>query len=106
MRQLPALFVLFAVTAMATPQVPDLPKVRKGELYSAVRIKMLKTGWKPFHSPEADECSGDERCLGRPEMVSCSGTGRAFCKFLWKKGRRTVGIVTTGERAEFSGFQK
>jgi hypothetical protein len=67
---------------------------------------MLKAGWKPFHSPDADECAGDTRCEGRPEMVSCSGTGKAFCKFLWTKSGKTVGIITSGEDAAFNGIQK
>ena len=81
-----------------------LPPLKEGEDYGAVRTKMIKAGWKPFHAPDADECgSRDARCANRPEMVACAGTGLANCKFLWKKNSRTVALCTAGEtRAVFT----
>jgi hypothetical protein len=59
---------------------------------------MLKSGWEPFHSKDADDCfQGDDRCEGRPEMFSCSGTGLAYCKYLWKKNGKTTAICAIGE---------
>jgi hypothetical protein len=76
----------------------DVPSFEKGEDYGAVRAKMIKAGWKPFHAPDADTCgAGDSRCTGRPEMVACAGTGLANCKFLWKKGARMLALCTAGE---------
>ena len=91
-------FAVFAQTA-------DLPSFKKGESYTSVRRKMLKAGWKPFHSPNADECAkGDLRCENRPEMESCAGTGLGPCNFLWKRNKKTVTITTVGEnKAVYSG---
>lgn len=76
----------------------DVPSFKKGEDYGAVRTKMIKAGWVPFHASDADKCDSDDpRCTGRPEMVSCAGTGMANCKFLWKKDSRTVALCTVGE---------
>lgn len=83
----------------------DVPLFKKGEDYGAVRTKMIKAGWTPLHVTDADTCDSDDpRCIGRPEMVSCAGTGMANCKFLWKKDARTVALCTVGEgRAVFDG---
>ena len=84
----------FSVSA----QINGFPRIRKGESYKSVRVKMLKAGWKPYRSPDADKCrTGDNRCKGRPEMQSCSGTGTAACRFLWKRKAKTVVIFTVGE---------
>jgi hypothetical protein len=83
----------------------DLPRLKAGEDYGAVRTKMINAKWKPFHAHDADRCGlGDARCAKRPEMVACAGTGLANCKFLWMKGSRTVALCTAGEtRAVFTG---
>lgn len=75
-----------------------LPHFNKHESYASIRTKMLKAGWQPFHSKDADTCmEGDSRCQGRPEMESCAGTGLADCRFLWKKDGKTIRICTIGE---------
>ncbi|MBS1796463.1 MAG: hypothetical protein JSS81_21615 [Acidobacteria bacterium] len=96
---------VLSFSAMA--QTFGLPKLKKGETYRAVRVKMLRAGWKPFHAPDADECAaGDKRCEGRPEMERCSGTGVGACRFLWKKGGKTVALLTAGENvAIYQGFR-
>jgi len=101
------LLVSLLVVSLAA-QTSSLPKFKKGENYASVRTKMLKAGWKPYHSKDADPCDrSDTRCYGRPEMVTCSGTGRAFCKFLWKKNGKIVGINTQGEDPnEFDSIDK
>lgn len=90
---------------LANP-VEKRPNFKKGESYASVRTKMIKAGWKPFHSEDADTCSaGDSRCTGRPEMQSCSGTGLANCRFLWKKDGKMTAICTVGEEnAVFDNF--
>lgn len=87
-------------------QTTGLPRIKKNENYSSVRTKMLKAGWKPYTSPDADKCSeGDKRCEGRPEMEACAGTGEANCAFLWKRKGKTVSIFTKGEDANYSGYR-
>lgn len=102
-RKFCALFLTFFVLTFAVfAQKNNLPPLKKGESYKSVRAKMIKAGWKPYHSPDADECAaGDKRCENRPEMESCSGTGLAFCSFLWKRDKKTVRIVTKGENPVF-----
>jgi hypothetical protein len=95
---------LFALVIAA--QTNGLPRFGKGESYAKVRVKMLKAGWKPFHSPDADKCyDGDERCEGRPEMQNCAGTGLAPCRFLWKRKGKTVIIFTSGENTIYNGYE-
>jgi hypothetical protein len=76
----------------------SLPTFAPKEDYSSARAKLLSAGWKPYRSKDADECFGnDERCKGRPEMLSCSGTGRALCRFTWSRSGKIAVIVTAGE---------
>lgn len=75
------------------------PRPEKKEGYESFRRKLLSAGWLPVVDREADKCgSNDVRCSGRPEMISCSGTGMAHCRFEWFKvgGGRLV-VVTSGE---------
>ena len=96
---------LLTITAVNFAQAAELPKFKKSESYTSVRAKMIKAGWKPFHSENADTCSEyDERCKGRPEMEACAGTGMANCKFLWQKNGKTVSICTVGENTAFDGI--
>lgn len=93
-------------TLPVVAQTDGLPRLRKGENYAKVRSKLLKAGWKPFHSPDAAEClDGDARCAGRPEMENCAGTGLAPCLFLWKRKGRTAVIYTIGEEANYNGYE-
>ncbi|NOT46845.1 MAG: hypothetical protein HOP17_03720 [Acidobacteria bacterium] len=107
MRNIYTLFLLLAISSPALAVQTSLPRLKKGESYATARVKMLKAGWKPFHSPDADKCmNGDKRCKGRPEMESCAGTGLGNCKFLWKRRGKTVAIFTIGENdAEYSGHE-
>lgn len=96
------LLVVFIVTFAVFAQTNGLPALKKGERYKTVRAKLIKAGWKPYHSPDADECAaGDKRCENRPEMESCSGTGLAFCSFLWQRDKKTLRVVTSGENPVF-----
>jgi len=100
------LIVLF-LTLTVFPQNYGLPRLKKGETYKSLRVRMIRAGWKPYHAPNADQCMiDDERCAGRPEMEVCAGTGNAACRFLWKRRGRTVAIITEGEfPAVYSGYE-
>ena len=110
MRRFRSFFVFALIIALAisvVAQISGLPKLKKGEAYSKVRVKMIKAGWKPFHAPDSDECvQGDSRCEGRPEMHVCAGTGLGNCEFLWKRRGKTVSIFTVGEEGgSYSGYR-
>lgn len=84
----------------ATPSKPsaNLPPALTGQQYSAARERLLASGWEPYRARDADHCErGDERCQGRPEMQSCSGSGRASCRFLWRKNGVVATVTTAGE---------
>jgi hypothetical protein len=101
-----AAFIILALFTATLAQTTGLPKIRKGETYKSVRVKMIKAGWKPYHSPDAVECSdGDERCQGRPEMEDCADTGLGNCRFLWKRKGKTVAIFTVGDNTVFDGSE-
>lgn len=99
--------IIFVLSLTVSGQNGGLPRFKKGESYQNVRFKMLKAGWKPYHSPKADECAdGDKRCENRPEMEACAGTGFAPCSFLWKRRGKTVSILTIGEdEAGYNGYK-
>lgn len=82
----------------------ELPKFEKGEAYKSVREKLIKAEWKPFTSPDADKCYGDdERCKDFPEMESCAGTGLGNCRYVWKKDGKTLLIFTVGDSPVYDG---
>ncbi|MCU0237861.1 MAG: hypothetical protein MUC29_00335 [Pyrinomonadaceae bacterium] len=79
-------------------QVDEFPKFKKGEEYKSVRQKLIKAGWTPFKSKEAQECVGDDdRCKDFPEMEACAGTGLGNCRYLFKKNNKTLAIFTIGD---------
>ncbi|EKF9426883.1 hypothetical protein R6I31_003700 [Vibrio cholerae] len=97
--------VLIGVAQFSYSQPSDMPKFAKHESYSSIREKMIKAGWKPYVSNDADTCfKGDSRCEGRPEMLACAGTGMANCKFAWVKQENIIAICTVGEDAVFEGI--
>ena len=75
-----------------------IPTFAAEESYSSARVKLLAANWQPFLSQQADQCSADDvRCQGRPEMESCSGTGVAACRFLWRRDGMMIAVTTAGE---------
>ena len=91
-------------TANVNKPADEMPKFAKGDPYKSVREKLIKAGWTPFKSKEAVECRGDdERCVGFPEMEACAGTGLGNCRYLWKKGGRTLAIFTIGDSPVYDG---
>lgn len=91
----------------AVAKSQKLPSFAENEPYANIRQKMLQAGWQPLHAPDADTCyKEDERCQGRPEMESCTGTGLGNCRFLWIKNGEKTGICTIGDNAIFDGVCK
>jgi hypothetical protein len=101
-----AAFIILVLFIATFAQTTGLPKIRKGETYKSIRVKMIKAGWKPAPTSEADKCSAeDSRCQGRPEMESCAGTGMANCAFRWKRKGKIVTILTVSENTIYSGYR-
>ena len=89
---------------IANKQTDELLKFKKGEAYKSIREKLIKAGWIPFKSKEADKCyEGDERCQDFPEMEACAGTGLGNCRYLWKKGDKTLAIFTISDSPIYDG---
>ncbi|EYS96041.1 hypothetical protein CF68_22535 [Cupriavidus sp. SK-4] len=108
MTRLPRIVLSLTITIAASAQAakPVLPHLTKGEKYASIRTKMFKAGWVPASTPNADPCAtGDKRCEGRTEMEACSGTGMAYCQFLWRKDGQVVSIVTAGEDPRLHNVQ-
>ena len=75
-----------------------VPPFARNESYAQVRVVLLRDGWQPVISKDADECmEGDSRCEGRPEMQTCSGSGLAMCRFGWERDGQQLMICTAGE---------
>lgn len=75
-----------------------IPPFARNESYTHVRVVLLRDGWQPVISKEADQCmEGDTRCEGRPEMQTCSGSGLAMCRFSWQRDGQQLTICTSGE---------
>ena len=75
-----------------------VPPFARNESYAQVRVVLMRDGWQPVVSKEADQCmEGDSRCEGRPEMQTCSGSGLAMCRFRWQRDGQQLTICTAGE---------
>ncbi len=75
-----------------------IPPFARNESYAQVRVVLMRDGWQPVVSKEADQCmEGDTRCEGRPEMQTCSGSGLAMCRFRWQRDGQQLTICTAGE---------
>ena len=97
--------VILTANLLACAQPSGLPNFNENENYSSIRLKMLEAGWEPFHARDSAICTeGDLRCEGRPEMQVCAATGKANCKFLWKKEETITAICTVGEVAIFDSL--
>jgi hypothetical protein len=91
------LIALIAVSA-ATNASADVPSIKRRTPYGEVRISLAASGYKPVHRADADTCfKEDQRCMGKPEMLHCSGMGLGVCVFLWRKGRNLIEVMTVGE---------
>ena len=75
-----------------------VPPFARNESYAQVRVVLMRDGWQPVISKDADQCmEGDTRCEGRPEMQTCSGSGLAMCRFRWRRNGQQLTICTAGE---------
>lgn len=75
-----------------------VPPFARNESYAQVRVVLMRDGWQPVTSKDADQCmEGDSRCEGRPEMQTCSGSGLAMCRFNWQRDGQQLTICTAGE---------
>lgn len=84
--------------AQPSPQRRPIPPFARGESYAQVRVVLMRDGWQPVISKDADQCmDGDTRCEGRPEMQTCSGSGMAMCRFRWQRDGQRLTICTAGE---------
>jgi hypothetical protein len=90
--------ILLAAFLPGLAAAAPMPKIAKGTPYGQARQTLMKQGWKPVVSPGADKClEGDVRCEGRPEMLSCAGTGLAHCLFVWRQGSQVIEVGTIGD---------
>ena len=82
----------------STPNRHPIPPFARTESYAQVRVVLMRDGWQPVISKDADQCmEGDTRCEGRPEMQTCSGSGLAMCRFRWQRDGQQLTICTAGE---------
>lgn len=84
--------------AQTRTQRRPVPPFSRSESYAGVRVVLLRDGWQPLISKDADQCmEGDTRCEGRPEMQTCSGSGLAMCRFRWQRDGQQLTVCTAGE---------
>ena len=84
--------------AQTKTQRRPAPPFSRSESYAGVRVLLMRDGWLPVISKDADQCmEGDTRCEGRPEMQTCSGSGLAMCRFRWQRDGQKLTICTAGE---------
>lgn len=94
---------MLLVPAMAQQGLPTFPRETG---YAEARRSLTGLGWSPVTLPDADRCPrNDERCAGRPEMLSCSGTGIAACAFTWRRGDTLIEVFTAGENPVVTGIR-
>ncbi|MBT9549581.1 MAG: hypothetical protein IV088_01925 [Hydrogenophaga sp.] len=87
-----------AAQVQPTPKLSPVPPFARGESYAQVRVVLMRDGWQPLISEDADKCMEDDsRCQGRPEMQSCSGSGLAMCRFTWQREGQRLAVCTAGE---------
>ncbi|MCU0653069.1 MAG: hypothetical protein MUD10_02310 [Candidatus Pacebacteria bacterium] len=78
-----------------------IPKV-EGLTYHKARIEIIKSGWRPLQTNSDDnELSGQAKNFfdaGYKEVDDCAGTGKAYCRFLFKDScANIIKVVTAGE---------
>ena len=89
---------LMACITLSFAAMAQTAKLKRGEVYVTIRVKLLQQGWNPLILPDSDKCMEDDtRCQGRPEMQWCSDTGLAGCQFNWVKNGKRLSICTMGE---------
>ena len=90
--------VMDETQAQTSTKRRPVPPFARNESYAQVRVVLMRDGWQPVISKDADQCmEGDTRCEGRPEMHTCSGSGLAMCRFRWQRDGQQLTICTAGE---------
>lgn len=85
----------------STPNRRTAPPFARSETYTHVRAMLMRQGWDPVVSLDADQCMPDDsRCAGRPEILTCSGSGLAMCRFRWQRDEQSLTTCTAGEEQE------
>ena len=87
----------FAAGPGAAPRIVGLP-------YADARARLIRAGWRPAENPidptNPDLASGNGPYFvarGYRELVACAGTGRAPCRFAFRRSGRILTVVTVGE---------
>ena len=102
---LAALLALPSAPAIADQarQGASVPRVQ-GLTYHAARARLIRAGWRPVEGvidpTNPDLASGNGPAFirrGYRELVSCSGTGLAHCRFAWRRPGWLLHVVTAGE---------
>ena len=95
-----------ASEAKPTMAPVHLPRLTPGEPYSRARIALIGRGWRPVKTnARLDDGTlrktlGDAGAMleaGYVETFDCSGSGLAYCIFIWKRGTKCVHVITQGE---------
>src|SRR5207248_10184289 len=95
-----------AITMMAYAICSEpAPATTTASSYVNVRHSLLRSGWKPVirnskSRSGAAELIGDTRIMfaaGFREVEYCSGIGRNYCAFRFKRGRICRSVRTVGE---------
>jgi len=98
--------IAMLLAAAAASISHSLPLLVRGEPYKHVRQTLLQSGWRPvmtnlvFDDGTLAKHFGDAREMldaGFVEVYDCSGIGRNFCTFIWKRHRQCIHVVTYGE---------
>jgi hypothetical protein len=63
--------------------------------YLDARKVIIRLGWQPLDG-NCDAIS-QATCIDFPEIGNCSGTGLGFCDMHFRRGKRCLTIVTTGD---------
>lgn len=96
-----ALTIVSGTTALAsnTSALQRL-QLERGEPYSNARTNLRRLDWAPLESKGEERTEGDAGQMlraGWSEVSDCSGTGRNFCGFIWKRRSQCALITTAGE---------
>lgn len=94
-----AILVLALSGAISMPLAqggPDIPPMVKDAPYRSARSMLTRNGWQPVKIVGANRCS-DARCAGFPEVIFCSGVGRAVCLYAWHKADAFLLVHAWGE---------
>ena len=96
-----ALIVISPAAALASTTLGlQRLQLKWGEAYIGARATLHRLGWDPVKSKSKERAEGDAGQMlraGWSEVSYCSGTGRNFCAFIWKRRSQCALITTAGE---------